>query len=132
MKQLAQQFNLIHKIKSLVKKTSSSFFKKHNDFGISEAIAKKIQVSAYDLSHAKNKHEITPPYLDIAEQLHVEDDQIFRAAVYNLTNIALNEARYAQPILEALENATKQTYRTKEQLDYLKIKINTITKALRS
>lgn len=128
MTQLAQQFNLIHKIKSLVKKTSSSFFKKHNDFGISETIAKKIQVSAYDLSHSKDKLEVTPPYLDIVEQLHVEDDQIFKAAVYNLTNIALNETRYAQSILEAFENVSKQSYRTKEQLDYLKAKINLITK----
>ncbi len=128
MTQLAQQFNLIHKIKSLVKKTSSSFFKKHNDFGISETIAKKIQVSAYDLSHGKDKLEVTPPYLDIVEQLHVEDDQIFKAAVYNLTNIALNETRYARSILEAFENVSKQSYRTKEQLDYLKAKINLITK----
>lgn len=128
MTQLAQQFNLIHKIKSLVKKTSSSFFKKHNDFGISETIAKKIQVSAYDLSHSKDKLEVTPPYLDIVEQLHVEDDQIFKAAVYNLTNIALNETRYAQSILEAFENVSKQSYKTKEQLDYLKAKINLITK----
>lgn len=128
MTQLAQQFNLIRKIKSLVKKTSSSFFKKHNDFGISETIAKKIQVSAYDLSHSKDKLEVTPPYLDIVEQLHVEDDQIFKAAVYNLTNIALNETRYARSILEAFENVSKQSYRTKEQLDYLKAKINLITK----
>ena len=104
MNQLKQQFAIINRIKCLVKKTGSSFFRRRKDPGISEDIAKKIQKSAYDLSHLKQKDIITPPYLDIAEQLQVDDDQIFRAAVYNLTNIAVNEERYAAEIIKALED----------------------------
>lgn len=92
----------------------------------------KIQKSAYDLSHLKQKDIITPPYLDIAEQLQVDDDQIFRAAVYNLTNIAVNEERYAAEIIKALEETAFQCNRSGEQLDYVKSKINIIKNKLRN
>ena len=55
MNQLKQQFAIINRIKCLVKKTGSSFFRRRKDPGISEDIAKKIQKSAYDLSHLKQK-----------------------------------------------------------------------------
>lgn len=114
------------------KKTGSSFFRRRKDPGISEDIAKKIQKSAYDLSHLKQKDIITPPYLDIAEQLQVDDDQIFRAAVYNLTNIAVNEERYAAEIIKALEETAFQCNRSGEQLEYVKNKINVIKNKLRN
>ena len=132
MNQLKQQFAIINRIKCLVKKTGSSFFRRRKDPGISEDIAKKIQKSAYDLSHLKQKDIITPPYLDIAEQLQVDDDQIFRAAVYNLTNIAVNEERYAAEIIKALEETSFQCNRSGEQLDYVKSKINVIKNKLRN
>lgn len=132
MNPISQQFAIINKIKCLVKKTGSSFFRRHKNSGISEDIAKKIQKSAYDLSHLKPKDIINPPYLDIAEQLQVDDDQIFRAAVYNLANIAVNEERYATEIIKALENLAFQCNRTKEQLEYVKGKINLIKNKLRN
>ena len=132
MNQLKQQFAIINRIKCLVKKTGSSFFRRRKDPGISEDIAKKIQKSAYDLSHLKQKDIITPPYLDIAEQLQVDDDQIFRAAVYNLTNIAVNEERYAAEIIKALEETAFQCNRSGEQLAYVKSKINVIKNKLRN
>ena len=132
MNQLKQQFAIINRIKCLVKKTGSSFFRRRKDPGISEDIAKKIQKSAYDLSHLKQKDIITPPYLDIAEQLQVDDDQIFRAAVYNLTNIAVNEERYAAEIIKALEETAFQCNRRGEQLEYVKNKINVIKNKLRN
>ena len=55
MNQFKQQFAIINRIKCLVKKTGSSFFRRRKDPGISEDIAKKIQKSAYDLSHLKQK-----------------------------------------------------------------------------
>lgn len=132
MNQLKQQFAIINRIKCLVKKTGSSFFRRRKDPGISEDIAKKIQKSAYDLSHLKQKDIITPPYLDIVEQLQVDDDQIFRAAVYNLTNIAVNEERHAAEIIKALEETAFQCNRSGEQLDYVKSKINVIKNKLRN
>ena len=132
MNQFKQQFAIINRIKCLVKKTGSSFFRRRKDPGISEDIAKKIQKSAYDLSHLKQKDIITPPYLDIAEQLQVDDDQIFRAAVYNLTNIAVNEERYAAEIIKALEETAFQCNRSGEQLVYVKSKIIVIKNKLRN
>lgn len=54
MNQLKQQFAIINRIKCLVKKTGSSFFRRRKDPGISEDIAKNSK-SAYDLSHLKQK-----------------------------------------------------------------------------
>ena len=131
MNQLTQQFAIINRIKGLVKKTGSSFFRRRKDPGISENIARKIQKSAYDLSHLKQKDVVTPPYLDIAEQLQVDDDQIFRAAVSNLTNIAVNEERYAAEIIKQLENTLQLCNRTGEQLEYVRNKISVIKNTLR-
>ena len=132
MNRLKEQFAIINKIKCLVKKTGSSFFKRNKNSAISESIAKKIQKSAYELSHLRQKDIVSPPYLDIVEQLQVSDNQIFRAAVYNLTNIAINEERYAAEIIKALEEAAFQCNRTKEQIDYVREKIDFLKNELRN
>lgn len=132
MNQLKQQFAIINKIKCLVKKTSSSFFKHRKNPGISEDIAKKIQKTAYDLSRKETKDVVSPPYLDIAEQLQADDDQIFRAAVYNMTDIAINEERYAAEIIKLLENTAYQCHRTPKQLEYVNGKVNIIKNKLKS
>lgn len=132
MNQFSQQFAIIDKIKCLVRKTGSSIFRTKKDLGISEDIAKKIQKSAYDLSHLKEKDTFTPPYMVIAEQLQVEDDQIFRAAVSNLANIAINESKFAEAILKTMEESLQHTLRTKDQVEYVKTKINTVKDDLRS
>ena len=128
MNQLKQQFAIINRIKCLVKKTGSSFFRRRKDPGISEDIAKKIQKSAYDLSHLKQKDIITPPYLDIAEQLQVADDMIYKAAVFRLSRIAANEDRLAADILSILEEELSRTDRSREQLDYVRDKMSYIKK----
>lgn len=131
MNQVSQQFAIIEKIKGLVKKTSKTLFRTKRDPGITEDIAKKIQKSAYDLSHIKEKDSLTPPYKIIAEQLQVEDDQIFRAAVYSLANIAVNENQYAEDIMRILEEAANH-HHNKDQIEYVKTKINTIKNFLRN
>ena len=67
MAQFSKQFAIVNKLKSLVKRTGQIFISKP-DLGITEEIAKKIQKSAYDLSHHKGKDNYTPPYLVIADQ----------------------------------------------------------------
>lgn len=125
MAQFSKQFAIINKLKSLVKKTGKMFNSKP-DAGITEEIARKIQKSAYDLSHRKEKDSYTPPYLMIADQLQVSDDQIFCAAVYNLSLIALNEDKNAAAIIEILEKCIAGGGKSKEQNDYMKSKIEVI------
>ena len=132
MNQFSQQFAIIEKIKGLVKKTGTTLFKTRKDTGISEDIAKKIQKSAYDLCHIREKDTLTPPYKIIAEQLQVEDDQIFRTAVFNMANIAMNEEKYAEDIIRILETSAEHHHRNKEQADYVDGKINAIKNYLRN
>ena len=133
MNQLKQQFAIINRIKCLVKKDRFVLFPDAAKIpAYPKTLPKKFKNPPYDLSHLKQKDIITPPYLDIAEQLQVDDDQIFRAAVYNLTNIAVNEERYAAEIIKALEETAFQCNRSGEQLDYVKSKINVIKNKLRN
>lgn len=126
MSQFNKQFAIIDKIKSLVKKTARPFQRSNGEPPISEEIARKIQKNSYDLSHSKIKETFTPAYKIITEQLQVDDDQIFRGAVFNLMNIALTTEEYANDIVHVLEKAMNKELRTQEQLEYLKSKISVI------
>ena len=126
MSQFNKQFAIIDRIKSLVKKTTRPFQRSSNEPLITEEIARKIQRNSYDLSHSRIKESFTPAYKIIAEQLQVEDDQIFRGAVFNLTNIALTKREYAEDIISVLKKAMNKELRNQEQLEYLNSKINTI------
>lgn len=117
----SKQFAVINKLKSLVKIPRS--FRRHSENQISEDIAKKIQKSSYEKSHQEQTDSFTPPYKEIAAQLQVTNEQIFRAAVFHLTDIAINRKKYAEPILELLEKSLEDKIRTKEQLDYVRSKI---------
>ncbi len=125
MNQFKEQLAIIEKIKRLVI-NPTKLFRPKKESGISEAIAKKIQKSAYDLSHQKEKQEFTPPYKAIVEQLQIEEDQIFRAAVHQLAGIAVNEDKYAPDIIEKLEKYASNPHKTREQQEYARKKADEI------
>ena len=125
-------FGIISKLKNIVRKTGNVFFRSGRDKGITEEIARKIQKTAYETLHANHKETFTPPYKQIAEQLQVADDMIYRAAVYRLTNIAVNEDKLAAAILEILETQLQRTDRSKEQQDYIQDKMTYIKKVRNS
>lgn len=128
MDQVKEKYMIIRTLKNLVKKTGSVFFRKPRDYGITEEIARKIQKSAYELSQKKEKDTYTPPYKEIAEQLQVQDDQIFRAAVFNLVRIAANEDKNAPAIISILETHAVDGKHTTDQQAYLRSKIEEIKK----
>ena len=119
-------FGIIKKLKTIVRKTGSVFFRSARDKGITEAIARKIQKTAYEVQQIKQKETYTPPYKEIAKQLQVPDDVIYKAAVYRLAHIAANEDYVAADILSILDNQVKRTDNTKEQRDYVQTKIDFI------
>lgn len=130
MTQFSKQSAIINKIKSLVKSTYS-WGKKKDDSQISESIARKIQKTSYELSHAKVKDTYTPPYKEIIEQLQVPDMQIFRGAVFNLTQVALNNEKYAKEIISALEKSLDKREEHPEEVTYVTEKINDIKNFLK-
>lgn len=124
-------FGIIKKLKSIVRKTGHVFFRSGREKGITEEIARKIQRTAYETSQQGKKETYTPPYKEIEAQLQVPDESIYRAAVYRLADIAVNEERLAIDILNILENQLKRTDKNQDQLDYINQKIEFI-KQIRS
>lgn len=130
MSQNSNQFSFLNKIKSLVSKTGRTLLRRsgHKDNDISEQIAIKIQKNSYDISHKQVKESFTPPYLKIVEQLQVGDEQIFRAAVFNLTNIAIARNKFAPDIIELFNKELNNNGHSREQKDYIKFKLAQINK----
>ncbi len=128
MSQPNSQFAIINKIKNIVRRTGHLFSANHNN-GITEAIARKIQKSAYVVTHSKEEAAYTPPYLLIAEQLQSHDEQIFRGAVYYLSRIAVNEPKNRETIIDILGRCIDNSKRDQTQLDYIKSKIAEIRQA---
>ncbi len=127
-----KQFAILNKIKSLVKRSGYAFkHKRRREEDISEKIALKIQKNAYALSNRVTKDSFTPPYKEIIDQLQAGEDQIFRAAVFNLTNIAINDEKTTADILEALEPYAASSSRSAEQREYVNRKLATIKAAVR-
>lgn len=124
--------SIINKIKSFVARTSRSILwrgkPKEND--ISEKIAQRIQKNSYDLSLRQFKDAFTPPYLKLAEQLQVDDEQIFHAAVYNLANIAIVRTKYTEEIVHLLEKYRDDSAKPQELREYANRKINFIRERL--
>ena len=116
---------IIAKIKKLVSQSGRTIIwrGKTKDNDISEKIAQKIQKSSYDYSLLKKKDTFTPPYLILADQLQVEDDQIFRAAAHAITNIALGRPKYYKEIRDLLENYLLQEDLPQSRRDYIRLKL---------
>lgn len=116
---------IIAKIKKLVSQSGRTIIwrGKTKDNDISEKIAQKIQKSSYDYSLLKKKDTFTPPYLILADQLQVEDDQIFRAAAHAIANIALGRPKYSKEIRDLLENYLLQEDLPQSRRDYIRLKL---------
>ena len=124
MEELKKKKGILSKIKSLVAKTGRSIIwrGRPKDNEISEKIAQKIQKSSYDFSIMERKDTFTPPYLSLAEQLQVDDDQIFKAAAYNMANIAISRVRYAQDIQDIFNDYLQKEGMPEARRDYIKQK----------
>lgn len=125
MSNFSKQFAIIDRIKSIVRGRNNDANKKVSDEkNISEKIACKIQNTAYEHLMAKNKKDCcTPTYIIVSEQLYVENNQIFCAAVYTLSQIAQSTKSYKKPILDILVKALKENEGNKQRYDYLSQKI---------
>ena len=125
MNQFSPQFAIISKLKKIVTKTST-MLKGDKTAGITEAIARKIQKGAYEAEFRKDKESKTPPYLTIAEQLQSNNSQIYRASVYALRNIAKNEEKSKDAILEILQKSAEKKSKNAELYNYTLDKIKEI------
>lgn len=130
MAEALKKKGILNKIKSLVAKTGRSIIwrGRPKDNEISEKIAQKIQKNSYDFSMLKRKDTFTPPYLSLSDQLQVDDDQIFRAAVYNMANIAVARTKYAEDIINIFNNYLQREGTAELRRDYVRRKLSEIAR----
>lgn len=121
---------ILNRIRKLVAATGRGIvWRSHaKDNDISKKIAQKIQKNSYDYSLLKKNDSYTPPYLILADQLQVEDDQIFRAAVHAIVNIAAGRPKYSQEIRDLLEQYLQQDNVSQPRRDYVRLKLFEINK----
>lgn len=123
MNQYAKHLGVVKKLKAIVRITGRAIRQRHRD-EISENIARKIQYSAYEVSQQPKIEEYTPTYKLIAKQLQVRDAQIYKAAVYNLIEIARQQVSYRDDIVKILKQQLKENAVPQDIKEYIEYKLS--------
>ena len=123
MSQYYKQFDVVRKIKAIVRLTGRAIRARRRANEITEEIARKIQKSAYDISQYPKTEDYTPPYKQIAKQLQVRDAYIYTAAVYNLAEIARQQAQYRDDIVKILTQQLKDDTLPEDLKEYIEEKL---------
>ena len=120
--------SILHRLKNIVTKTRRmlSWRAKIKDEHVNAFDARDIQQDIYD--HTKNiKHNTyTPPYIELAAQLLVNEQQIFEAAATKLTTIAKSRKKYANEIKSIFTEVIAGRKLSEEKINYLNTKIDEI------
>ncbi len=116
----------VNKIKKLAKKTKQDFWVKTQKDSFNEELAKKIQKIEHKKSKTVSTKNCSPTYLSISNNLNESNEQVFKAGVYNLTKIAINNQQYRKDILQILEEQLKNNKYSQRLMGYLAIKISII------
>lgn len=119
MANFSKRFKIIEKIKSFVIREKNYDKAKESD-DITKEIASKIQISSYNLSKSHIKDNVfTPTYKNIAEQLSVNDEAIFKSCVYHLVKTAKRQKKYRADIIKILSAKQAEYRKTDEKYTYL-------------
>ena len=128
MVEVIKKSSILNRLKNIVAKTRRmlSWRGKIKDEQVSACDARDIQQDVYN--HLKNiKHNTyTPPYIELAAQLLVNEQQIFEAAATHLTTIAKSRSKYADEIKSIFAEVIAGRKLSEEKINYLNNKINEI------
>lgn len=128
MAEVIKKSSILNRLKNIVTKTRRmlSWRGKIKDEQVSAFDARDIQQDVYN--HLKNiKHNTyTPPYIELAAQLLVSEQQIFEAAATHLTTIAKSRSKYAEEIKSIFAEVIAGRKLSEEKINYLNNKINEI------
>ncbi|MBE6468124.1 MAG: hypothetical protein E7004_06005 [Alphaproteobacteria bacterium] len=123
-----KKISILHRLKNIVTKTRRmlSWRAKIKDEHVNAFDARDIQQDIYN--HTKNiKHNTyTPPYIELAAQLLVNEQQIFEAAATKLTTIAKSRKKYANEIKSIFTEVIAGRKLSEEKINYLNAKIDEI------
>ena len=109
---------------------SKIFGMKSNKNKLKDISAQKallLQKDYIDNLSRKKSDLFTPPFMEIAKQLSSEKQEIFRAAVFYLVNIAKNETQYTADILQIL-NAELKKKHSSDDANFLQAQINKLNR----
>lgn len=126
MLRFSKQINIISKIKNMVNRGKfTQTFEAGED--ITKDFANMIQTSSYNLmKNYKRSNAYTPTYIPLSEQLMVDNLQVFCAAAYNLSIMAINNENYRDDILDIFDKKLNKPDLIKEKKDYLLTRIEKI------
>lgn len=120
--------SILNRLKNIVMKTRRmlSWRGKIKDEYVSAFDARDIQQDIYN--HTKNlKHNTyTPPYIELAAQLLVNEQQIFEAAATHLTTIAKSRTKYTDEIKSIFAEVIAGRKLSEEKIRYLQGKMDEI------
>ena len=123
-----KKVSILSRLKNIVSKTKRlmSWRAKIKDENVSAFDARDIQQDIY--THNKNiRHNTyTPPYIELAAQLLVHEQQIFEAAATKLTAIAKTRRKYAPEIKSIFAEVIAGRKLSEEKINYLNKKIEEI------
>ena len=125
---VVKKSSILNRLKNIVSKTRRmlSWRNKIKDEQVTAFDARDIQEDVYN--HTKNiKHNTyTPPYIELAAQLLVNEQQIFEAAATKLTTIAKSRKKYADEIKSIFSEVIAGRKLSEEKLNYLNSRIKEI------
>ncbi len=128
MAKTEKKTSILVRLKNIVAKTRRRFAWRGRvkDENVSAIDAQGIQQDAF--THNQNvRHNVyTPPYLELAAQLLVNEQQIFEAAACHLTAIAKSRRKYAPEIRAVFAEVIAGRKLSAEKLEYLEHKLNEI------
>lgn len=128
MAEVIKKTSILTKLKHIVTKTKRRFSWRSQikDEIVTALDASDIQQDVYN--HAKNiRHNVyTPPYMELAAQLLVHEQQIFEAAANHLTTIAKSRRKYANEIKSIFAEVIAGRKLSAEKEEYLNRKLKEI------
>ncbi len=120
--------SVLSRLKNIVTKTKRliSWRRSIKDEHMTADDAQDIQHDVF--THTQNiRHtQYTPPYIELAAQLLVSEQQIFEAAATKLTIIAQTRRKYAPEIKSIFAEIVANHKLSEEKIDYLNRKLKQI------
>lgn len=128
MVEVIKKSSILNRLKNIVAKTKRmlSWRGKINGENVSAIEAKDIQQDIYNHTKNQKNNIFTPPYIELAAQLLVNEQQIFEAAATHLTTIAKSRVKYADEIKSIFAEVIAGRKLSEEKIKYLNDRISEI------
>jgi hypothetical protein len=128
MVEVIKKVSILTRLKHIVTKTKRRFSWRSQikDDVVTALDARDIQQDVYNHSQSIRHNIYTPPYMELAAQLLVNEQQIFEAAANHLTTIAKSRRKYTNEIKSIFAEVIAGRKLSVEKEKYLNSKLKEI------